>query len=98
MIEVETQIHTEMIVNNAEKIEPLLAQMEQWSILSNMLNYIQYDKCPKNFHNLGIRAVNAYKGHLDVTEERDRVERDFGPTLNILREEYFNYMREFSLK
>ena len=36
------QIHyKEMIVNNAEKIEPLLAQMEQWSILSNKLNYIQ---------------------------------------------------------
>ena len=31
-----------MIVNNAAKIEPLLAQMEQWSILSNTLNYIQY--------------------------------------------------------
>ena len=32
--------YKEMIVNNVEKIEPLLAQMEQWSILSNMLNYI----------------------------------------------------------
>ena len=50
-----------MIVNNAEKIEPLLAQMELWSILSNMLNYIQYDRHPKNYHNLGISAVNVYK-------------------------------------
>ena len=79
-----------MIVNNTEKIEPLLAQIEQWSILSNTLNYIQYDKHPKNFHDSGIRAVNAYKGHLDVTEERDKIEIDFGPTLDILREEYFN--------
>ena len=31
----DTNLYKEMIVNNAEKIEPLLAQMEQWSILSN---------------------------------------------------------------
>ena len=32
----DTNHYKEMIVNNAEKIKPLLAQMEQWSILSNM--------------------------------------------------------------
>ena len=57
----DTNPYKELIVNNVEKIEPLLTQMEQWSILSNMLNYIQYDKCPKNFHNLGISAVNICK-------------------------------------
>ena len=49
----ETNPYKELIVNNAEKIEPLLAQMEQWSILSNTLNYIQYDRHPKNYHSLG---------------------------------------------
>ena len=34
----DTNGYKELIVNNAEKIELLLAQMEQWSILSNMLN------------------------------------------------------------
>ena len=43
----ETIPYKELIVNNAEKIEPLLAQMEQWSILRNTLNYIQYDRHPK---------------------------------------------------
>ena len=38
----------ELIVNNAEKIEPLMTQMEQWSILSNVLNYVQYGK----FHSI----------------------------------------------
>ena len=47
----ETNPYKEVIVNNAENIEPLLAQMEQWSIISNMLNYIQYDRHPKNYHN-----------------------------------------------
>ena len=55
----DTNPYKEMIVNNAEKTESLLAQMEQWSILHNMLNYIQYDKHPKNFQNLGIYAVKV---------------------------------------
>ena len=41
-----------------KKKEPLLTQMEQWSILSNTHNYIQYDRHPKNYHSLGISAVN----------------------------------------
>ena len=36
----ETNPYKELIINNAEKIEPLLAQMEQWSVLSKMFNYI----------------------------------------------------------
>ena len=66
-----------MIVNNAEKIEPLLAQMEQWSILSNTLTYIQYDRHPNNYHSLGIGAVNKHGKSLGIKEERDLVELDF---------------------
>ena len=43
----ETNPYKELIVNNAGKIELLLTQMEQWSILNNTSNYIQYDKHPK---------------------------------------------------
>ena len=64
--------------------------MELFSILSNMLNYIQYDKHPKNFHNLGISTVNIYRNHSDVQVERDIIEAGFGPKPNILREEYLN--------
>ena len=71
-------------MNNAEKIEPLLAQMEQWCILSNMLNYIQYDRYPKNYHSLGISAANKSKNNLDIKEEKDLTELDFGPTPDIL--------------
>ena len=84
----DTNPYKEMIVNNAETIEPLLSQMEQWSILSNTLNYIKYDRCPKNFHNLGISAVNIYKNHSDAKEDIDKVETDFGPTPDTLKEEY----------
>ena len=64
--------------------------MEQWSILSNMLNYIQYDKHPKNFYNLGIKAVNVYKSCSDVNEEKDMVKIDVGPLPDILKEEYLD--------
>ena len=38
--------YRELIVNNAGKIESMLSQMEQWSILSNIINYVQYSKIP----------------------------------------------------
>ena len=34
-------LYKELIVNNAIKIESTLSQMEQWSILSNVINYVQ---------------------------------------------------------
>ena len=36
--------YRELIVNNAEKTEPPMTQMDQWSILSNVLNYVQHSK------------------------------------------------------
>ena len=36
-------LYRELIVNNAGKIETTLSQMEQWLILSNVINYVQYD-------------------------------------------------------
>ena len=42
--------YKEFIITNAEKTEPILTQMDQWSILSNVFNYMQYDKHPKNYH------------------------------------------------
>ena len=53
--------YRELIVNNAEKIDTVLWQMEQWSILGNVVKYIQYDKHPKNFHNLSISVVHKEK-------------------------------------
>ena len=82
--------YKELIVSNAEKIEPLLAQMEQWSIWSDMLNYIQYDRHPKNYHRIGISAVNQCGKILGTIEERDIIELGFGPTPKILKEEYLD--------
>ena len=66
--------------------------MEQWSIPSNTLNYIQYDRHPKNFHSLNISTVNNYRKSLCTKEEeeQDSLELDFGQTPDILREEYLD--------
>ena len=64
--------------------------MEQWSILSNTLDYMQYDRHPKNYHSLGISAVNKHGKNLGTKEERDIIELDFVPTPDILKEEYLD--------
>ena len=58
MIQADTNPYRELIVNNAERVYTILSQMEQWSILSNKVNYMQYNRYTKNFHNLNITAVN----------------------------------------
>ena len=40
----ETNPYKELIVNNAEKIEPLVTKMKQWSILSNLFNYVRHSR------------------------------------------------------
>ena len=50
--------YRELIVNNTGKIENRLSEMEQWSILSNVINYMQYSKSPKNFHAISIKPIN----------------------------------------
>ena len=53
--------YIELTVDNAEKEGTALLQMGQWSILSNIINYTQYDKYQRNFHNLDIKAINHTK-------------------------------------
>ena len=64
------------MVTNKERTEPLIMQMEQWSILSNVLNYIQHSKFNSMNHALNVKAVNRYKIKLDT--EREFKELDFG--------------------
>ena len=53
--------YRELIVNNAGRIEATLSQMEQWSILHNVITYVQYDKNPKNIHTMSIKPINKMK-------------------------------------
>ena len=83
----------ELIVNNAGKVETTLSQIEQWSILSNVINYIQYDKHPQNFHSMLVRPVNKMKNKCKSRKdekERSISEIDFRDTSDRLKEEYLN--------
>ena len=80
--------YRELIVNNAEKTEPLMMQMEQWSILSNILNYIQHSKFNSMNHTLNVKAVNRYK--VKPVMEREFKELDFGSIPQKLQEEYLD--------
>ena len=65
--------------------------MEQWSILSNIHNYIQYDKHPNNYHSLSVSAVNkCRKTPYIKEEERDMLELDLGHMLDKLKKEYLD--------
>ena len=82
----ETNPYKELIVNNAEKVEPLMTQMEQWSILSNILNYVQHSRFNSVNHTLDVKTVNKYKSKSDV--DREFKEIVFGTTPQKLQEEY----------
>ena len=84
----QTNPYKELIVNNAENIEPLMTQMEQLSILSNVLNYIQHSRFNSMNHTLDVKAVNRYKSKPDVN--REFKELDFGATPQKLQEEYID--------
>ena len=85
----ETNLYMELIVNNAEKIEPLMTQMEQWSILSNVLNYVRHSRLHSMNHMLDIKAVDKYK-YKPNTGNKEFKELDFGPTPQKLQEEYMD--------
>ena len=70
----ETNPYKELIVNNAEKIEPLMTQMEQWSILSNVLIYVQHSRFHSMNHTLDVNAVNRYK-HKHFTKFASKTQR-----------------------
>ena len=80
--------YRELIVNNAEKAEPLMTQMEQWSIFSNILNYVQHSKFNSMKYTLNVKAVNRYKVKPDMG--REFKESDFDLSPQKLQEEYFD--------
>ena len=85
--------YRELIVNNAGKIESTLSQMEQWSILSNVINYVQYSKNPKDFHAMSIKPTNKNKINVGRNErEKDRFTSQVGlvDTSDRLTEEYLD--------
>ena len=58
--------------------------MEQWSILSNVVKYVQYDRHPTDFYDLDIKTLDQ-EGHRKIydkfkEDDREILELDFGNT------------------
>ena len=85
----ETNPYKELIVNNAEKIEPLITQMEQWSILSNVLHYVQHSRLNSMNHMLDIKAVDKYK-YRPNNNNGEFKDLDSGAAPQKLQEEYMD--------
>ena len=86
--------YRELIVNNVSKVENTWSQMEQWSILSNVINYVQYSKAPKNFHNMTIKPVNA-KNKISKKAKNENIDEvslkvDLASISDETREEYLD--------
>ena len=84
----EVNLYRELVVNNAEKTEMQKNQIEQWSILSNLLNYVQHSKFNYMSHSLNIKPVNRYK--VKPNEEKEFREVDFGTNSQNLQAEYLD--------
>ena len=86
-------LYQELIVNNAIKIDSASSQMEQWSILSNVINYVQYSKNPKDFHTMTIRPVNNKRLNSilkDKNEDDMSLRVDLTDAPNRSKEEYLD--------
>ena len=84
----EVNPYRELVVNNAEKVELSKTQMEQWSILSNLLNYVQHSKFNSMNNSLSVKPVYRYK--TKPNEEREFREVDFSTVLQSLQDKYLD--------
>ena len=77
-------------MNKVEKDNMVISQMEQWSILSNVVNYVQKDRHPRNYYDLDIKATDqkCHKKIYGKEKERQILKLDFGNTPEKLRGEY----------
>ena len=68
-------------------------QMEQWSILSNKLNYIQHSRLNSMDQSLDIRPINKHKSQPDdphSSSVKEFREVDFGKDPQNLQDEYLD--------
>ena len=85
--------YRELIVNNTSKIENTLSQMEQWLILSNVINYVQYSKNPKKIHAMSVTSTNKNKvntGRKQRQKDRPTSEISLVDMSDRLTEEYLD--------
>ena len=74
-----------------------MTQMEHWSILSNVLNYVQHSRFHLMDHTLDIKAVNRYK-HKPNMDDKEFKELDLVQHHKSCKKNTWTYMREYTQK
>ena len=67
--------------------------MEQWSILTNVINYVLSNKNPENSHSMIIKPVNTNKIHKEIRKKNKNessLRVNLTDSLDRLKEEYFD--------
>ena len=59
--EEEVNPYQNIIINEFDRKNTIASQMEQWPILSNIFNYVQDDRNPRDFCNLDIKVIAQKK-------------------------------------
>ena len=87
--EEEVNPYHNIIIHEFDREEIIASQMEKWSILSNIVNYVQYARNPRDFYNLDVKAID-HKNHKKIyerlQEDRQVIEIDFSHTPDKLKE------------
>ena len=84
-------MYQNIIINEFNRANIIISQLEQWTILSNVVNYVQYDRNPRNYYNLEVKALEQKNNRnlYDRSKDGDRqdIELDFGDTPDRLKGE-----------
>ena len=56
--EEEVNPYHNIFINNLDRENVIASQMEQWLMLSNVVNYVQYERNPKDFYDLYVTAID----------------------------------------
>ena len=93
-----------MVINDFEKINVNIntSQIEQWSIFSNVINYVQYNRDPIDYYKLDVKALEP-KNHKIINgklEEDDGqvIDLDFGDTPEEFKGEYLDVYERVRLE
>ena len=53
--------YRDLMVNNADRVEMSHSPIKQWSILSNVINYVQHSRNPLKFHFMMVKPLRFSK-------------------------------------
>ena len=90
--------YRDLVVNNADRVETSHSPMEQWSILNNVINYVQHSRNPLNFHFVMIKPAKLNKTFKIKDKSEVLAKVNFIEGSGRSREEYLDRYKGIKLK